>query len=213
MYKPIIAGLARLRVHRRHTTPALRAVKDKKVTVFLRLLTVALLGLTLASCEQPPVNRDGTKPLTTVAQVDLTRYVGRWYEIARFENSFEKGCYAVTATYSRNADGSIKVLNSCRKGSLTGPEDIANGSATVADKATNAKLSVSFFWPFSGDYWVIGLADDYSWALVGEPSGRYLWILARTPQITPELRADLLAKLQAQGYNTNALTWTPQPPA
>ena len=180
------------------------------MTGFLRVFAVALLGLALAACDPPPVNRDGSKPLTTVAKVDLDRYLGRWYEIARFENSFEKGCYGVTATYSRKADGSIKVLNRCLQGSLTGPEEIAEGSATVADKATNAKLNVSFFWPFSGDYWVIGLADDYSWALVGEPSGRYLWILARTSQITPELRAELIAKLQAKGYNTNALIWTPQ---
>ena len=151
-----------------------------------------------------------TRPLTTVPSVDLERYLGRWFEVARFPNSFEKDCYGVTATYSRNPDGTIKVVNRCRKGALTGPEDVAEGSATVADPATNAKLNVTFFWPFTGDYWVIGLADDYSWALVGEPSGRYLWILSRTPTLSPELRADLITRLEAQGYNTRALYWTPQ---
>ena len=180
------------------------------MTGFLRVSAVALFAIALLGCEPPPVNRDGSKPLTTVEKVDLDRYLGRWYEIARFENSFERGCFGVTATYSRNTDSSIKVVNRCLKGSLTGPEDIAEGSATIVDKTTSAKLSVSFFWPFSGDYWVIGLADDYSWALVGEPSGRYLWILARASQITPELRAELISKLQAKGYNTNALVWTPQ---
>ena len=151
-----------------------------------------------------------TRPLTTVPSVDLERYLGRWFEVARFPNSFEKDCFGVTATYSRNPDGTIKVVNRCRKGALEGPEDVAEGSATVADPATNAKLNVTFFWPFTGDYWVIGLADDYSWALVGEPSGRYLWILSRTPTLSPELRAELIQRLEAQGYNTRALYWTPQ---
>ncbi|MBP6014755.1 MAG: lipocalin family protein [Alphaproteobacteria bacterium] len=193
-------------MHPRHS----RQAKDRKLTGFLRVIVATVLAIAVAGCEQPPVNRDGTNPLTTVAKVELERYLGRWYEVARYENSFEKGCVGVTATYSRNADGSIKVVNLCRKGTMTGPQDVAEGRATVADPATNAKLSVSFFWPFTGDYWVIGLADDYSWALVGEPSGRYLWILSRAPQLTPELRADLIAKLQSQGYNTNALYWTPQ---
>lgn len=177
----------------------------------LAKIAVVLAAFALAACEQPPVNRDPARPLETVPTVELERYLGRWYEIARYDHSFERGCFAVTATYSKNADGSIKVVNRCRKGALDGPEDVADGSATIADPTTNAKLAVTFFWPFSGDYWIIGLADDYSWALVGEPSGRYLWILARTPQIGPELRADLVAKLQAKGYNTDALIWVQQP--
>lgn len=177
------------------------------------LAAVLLLAVTLAACEQPPVNRTATAPLATVERVDLERYLGRWYEIARYDHSFERDCFAVTATYSKNADGTIKVVNRCRKGALDGPEDVAEGSATIVDTTTNAKLAVTFFWPFTGDYWVIGLADDYSWALVGEPSGRYLWILARTPQIAPTLRAELTERLRAQGYNTNALIWTPQPAA
>ena len=179
------------------------------MTGFLRILALPVLALALAACESPAVNRTATTPLATVERVDLDRYLGRWYEIARYDHSFERDCTAVTATYSKNADGTIKVVNACRKGALNGPEDIAEGSAT-AQNATNTKLSVTFFWPFAGDYWVIGLADDYSWALVGEPSGRYLWILARTPQIDPTLRADLIAKLQAKGYNTNALIWVQQ---
>lgn len=180
------------------------------MTGFLRILCLFLLTAALAACERPPVNRTATAPLTTVDRVDLARYAGTWYEVARFPNEFERDCQAVTATYSKNADGSIKVLNACRKGALNGAQDVAEGRATPQN-ATNTKLAVTFFWPFSGDYWVIGLAEDYSWALVGEPSGRYLWILSRTPHITPELRASLIAKLQAQGYNTNALYWTPQP--
>jgi apolipoprotein D and lipocalin family protein len=182
------------------------------VTDFLRIPVIVIMALAVAACEPPAVNRTATTPLATVERVDLDRYLGRWYEIARYDHSFERGCQGVTATYSKNPDGSIKVVNACRKDALDGPLDTAEGSATPQN-AENSKLSVTFFWPFAGDYWVIGLADDYSWALVGEPSGRYLWILSRTPQISPELRADLIAKLQAKGYNTNALIWVQQPPA
>ena len=172
---------------------------------------VAACLLVLSACKSPPVNRDVSRPLTTVQKVELERYLGRWYEIARFENSFETDCVGVTATYGRKPDGSISVTNSCRLKALNGEENVAEGSARIVDPETNARLAVTFFWPFEGDYWVIGLADDYSWALVGEPSGRYLWILARTPQISPELKADLLSRLEAQGYNTRALHWTLQP--
>ena len=79
------------------------------------------------------------------------------------------------------------------------------------DRTTNAKLAVTFFWPFEGDYWILSLDPGYQWAIVGEPSGRYLWLLARTPRISPELRARLVEQMQAQGYNTRALYWTPQP--
>jgi apolipoprotein D and lipocalin family protein len=172
---------------------------------------VALVLVALSACKSPPVNRDPSRLLPTVAQVDLERYLGRWYEIARYENSFETDCVGVTATYGRKPDGTISVTNRCLLKSLNGEENIAEGSARVVDTKTNAKLAVTFFWPFEGDYWVIGLADDYSWVLVGEPGGRYLWILARTPQISPELKAELVGKLDALGYNTKALHWTLQP--
>jgi apolipoprotein D and lipocalin family protein len=172
---------------------------------------VALVLVALSACKSPPVNRDPSRLLTTVTQVDLERYLGRWYEIARYENSFETDCVGVTATYGRRPDGTISVTNRCLLKTLDGEENIAEGSARVVDTQTNAKLAVTFFWPFEGDYWVIGLAEDYSWVLVGEPAGRYLWILARTPQISPELKAELVAKLDALGYNTKALYWTPQP--
>jgi len=195
-----------------HTTDFVRP-QMAGLAPILRAIVAMAAALVLVSCNQPPVNRDGAKPLATVQSLDLQRYLGRWYEVARFPNQFEEDCVGVTATYSLNPDGTIKVVNRCRKGKLDGLEDVAEGTATVVDTTTNAKLSVTFFWPFAGDYWVLDLADDYSWALVGEPSGRYLWILARTPQIPDETRAQLVAKLTAMGYRTGALYWTPQPPA
>ncbi len=178
----------------------------------MRPITLILLAF-LAACAKPPVNRSGDIPLTTVDFVDLDRYTGRWYEIARFPNSFEEGCEGVTADYARRDDGLISVVNTCRKGGVDGEVNVANGRARIADPETNAKLEVSFFGPFWGDYWIIGLADDYSLSLVGEPQGHYLWILSRTPEISDDVRTSALEKLQSLGYNTSALHFTKQPPA
>ncbi len=172
---------------------------------------LALLALT--ACAKPPVNRTSDAPLTTVSFVDLDQYAGRWYEIARFPNSFEKNCEGVTADYTRRDDGLISVINTCRKNGVDGKVEVAKGRARVVDTETNAKLEVSFFGPFWGDYWVLDLAEDYSLALIGEPSGRYLWMLSRTPEISDEVRGNALKKLTALGYNTSALYFTKQPPA
>ena len=141
--------------------------------------------------------------------MDLQRYLGRWYEIARYEQSFQKGCEGVTADYALRQDGTISVVNRCRKPDGSASE--ARGRAKVVDKQTNAKLKVSFFGPFYGDYWVLDHADDYSWAIVGEPSGRYLWILSRQP--TPgeaEVRR-LIDRAEGLGYDTSMLLRTTQP--
>lgn len=172
---------------------------------------LACLGL-LAGCAKAPVNRTSSEPLAVVASVDLDRYLGRWYEIARLDHSFEKGCEGVTADYSMREDGLIRVVNTCRKGSPAGEARAAKGRARVVDQTTNAKLEVSFFGPFWGDYWIIDLTDDYSRAIVGEPSGRYLWILSRTPMISEESRADAIAQIKAAGYDASALYFPKQPP-
>ena len=176
--------------------------------------SAALIALFfLASCASPPVNRTADTPLTTVPKVEIDRYLGRWYEIARYPNSFEKNCEGVTADYARRDDGLISVVNTCRKGGVDGKIERAKGRARIVDEETNAKLEVSFFGPFWGDYWIIGLADDYSLSLVSEPKGRYLWILSRTPTISLETKAGAIAKLESLGYDTSALYFTKQPPA
>jgi apolipoprotein D and lipocalin family protein len=139
--------------------------------------------------------------------VDLEKYLGRWFEIARYEQRFQKGCTGVTADYSLRQDGSIDVVNRCRRG---GQVDEAHGRAKVVDRTTNAKLKVSFFGPFYGHYWVLDHADDYSWSIVGEPSGRYLWILARSPRLPENEVSQLFARAQALGYNTSMLLRTIQ---
>jgi apolipoprotein D and lipocalin family protein len=148
--------------------------------------------------------------LEVVPAVDLSRYVGEWYEIARLPNRFQKKCAdSVTANYSLRPDGSIKVVNRCRKAS--GEFTTTTGKAKIVDKKTNAKLKVTFFWPFSGKYWILDLGPNYEYAVVGEPGRDYLWILSRTPQLDEGLYQQLLAKMQARGFDTTRMLRTAQP--
>lgn len=173
---------------------------------------IVLAASALIGCASQPVNRVSTAPLEAVSAVDLNRYLGRWYEIARLENRFEKNCEGVTADYSMRDDGLIKVVNTCRKNAPDGEARDAVGRARIVDPKTNAKLKVSFFGAFWGDYWIIDLTDDYSRSIVGEPSGKYLWILARAPTISEESRADALGRLSVLGYDASRLYFTMQPP-
>lgn len=171
----------------------------------------AVWALLAAGCAASTTDRLRLPPLETVARVDLPRYVGTWYEIAAFSQRFQRGCTGTTATYALREDGDVAVVNRCRKGSLEGEEKSAHGRARVVDRATNAKLEVSFFRPFWGDYWVIDLADDYSFAVVGHPGRDYLWILARTPTMADATYERILARLKTQGYETSRLARTLQP--
>jgi len=148
--------------------------------------------------------------LKTVAKVELSRYLGLWYEIARIDQTFQKGCVATTAEYSLKDDGRIKVLNKCRKETVDGKEKSAEGVAWVVDKETNAKLKVSFFWPFSGKYWVIDLEPEYKWAVVGDPSREYLWILSRSPEMDDETYEGIMTRLKEQLYDIGKIKKYPQ---
>lgn len=152
------------------------------------------------------------RPLETVDSVDLDRYLGLWYEIASYPAFFQKGCTATTAEYSLRDDGLIRVVNRCRKGSPDGKEKSVTGKAKIVDPDTNARLEVSFFWPFWGDYWIIGLDPDYRWAVVGEPKRKYLWILSRTPEMDDETFDDIASRLPSKGYDPQRLERTQQPP-
>lgn len=143
--------------------------------------------------------------VNTVPHVDLDRYLGRWYEVARLPNRFQKQCVAdVTADYQRLEEGKIQVINRCLTGN--GEIDEAEGVARVVDKATNAKLEVSFVslfgWQlFWGDYWIIGLAEDYSYAVIGTPGRKYGWVLSRTPQLSEEQWVEAAQLLTESGYH------------
>ena len=151
------------------------------------------------------------EPLEVVERVDLDRYLGKWYEIARYPAWFQKGCFGSTAEYSLLPDGRIRVINKCRKGSPDGPIDSAKGKAEIIDKVTRAKLKVWFFWPFKGDYWIIDLDPDYRWAVVGEPRRKYLWILSRTPVLDDTVYKGILARLPAKGYDPGKLITADNP--
>jgi apolipoprotein D and lipocalin family protein len=153
----------------------------------------------------------GLPPLHTVAQVDLPRYMGTWYEIASYPHRFQKGCVASRADYRLLADGKVEVVNQCREERLDGPLKSVTGTARVVDATTNARLEVSFFRPFWGDYWIIDLDPGYRWAMVGHPSRDYLWILSRTPTLDETVYQQLLAGLPAKGYDQARLRRTLQP--
>ncbi|MBE2254100.1 MAG: lipocalin family protein [Myxococcus sp.] len=176
----------------------------------MRLLTLTCAALVLVSCKTSTTERLGLPPLTTVPKVELNRYLGTWYEIGSFPQSFQKGCTGTTATYSLREDGLIRVENRCRKDALDGPENVAVGRARVVDPS-GAKLEVSFFGPFWGDYWVIDLAEDYSFAVVGNPSRDYLWVLSRRPTMPAEVLEGIRARLAEKSYTLERFVMTTQP--
>ena len=179
-------------------------MKPSKYILFL----ILWLGAGLASCSTVPVQKD--PPLAVVAHVDKSRYLGKWYEIARYPHSFEENCYAVTADYTLLDEGAIRVVNRCREGGLDGELKEAVGKAYIVDSQSNAKLEVTFFWPFYGDYWIIDLGENYQYAVVSEPDRQYLWILSRTPTMDDSLYEQLIAKLKKNGFDLSFLTKTPQ---
>lgn len=147
--------------------------------------------------------------LQTVKKVDVNKYMGKWYEIASFPQSFQKGCSCTTAEYELLDNGKVKVVNTCY---LADEDRVkkATGKAWVTDKETNAKLKVQFFWPFSGKYWIIDLAEDYSYAVVGHPNRKYLWILSRTPKMEQITYDNILKHVSEKGFDISKLKITDQ---
>ena len=181
----------------------MNALTLQNVVVLILIPTVLLA---CASLKEPSL-----PPLEVVPYVDLKRYTGTWYEIARFPHRFQEGCIGSNATYSLLEDGEIGVLNQCHKGSPDGKISSVQGKAWVTDTKTNAKLKVRFFWPFAGDYWIIDLGENYEYAVVGHPNRQYLWILSRTPEMDEALYARILKKLHDQFYDISKLSKTLQP--
>ena len=173
------------------------------------IITFVLMGLSAS------INAIEPSPVTAVDQVDLERYSGKWYEIARLPNKFQRKCDCnTTAEYSSKPDGNIRVINRCRKTDGTYIE--AEGVARKEKKdGPNSRLKVRFapswlswlpaVW---GNYWIIDLAPDYSYAVVGEPSRKYLWILSRTPSLADAVRDAIFARLQTMGYDIEKLIFT-----
>ena len=174
----------------------------------------AMLALTACIGSPGPV---GNMAVPEPARpVELQSYIGKWHEFGRYEAPFQKGCEGVTADYSLRDDGKIKVVNTCYRGSLDGEFDLATGKAKLVEGSKNAKLKVSFFGPFYGDYWVLDRGDEnsqgqYVWSIVGEPSGRYLWMLTREARPGADLQALLERRVKELGYDWSLVRLTKQP--
>ncbi len=179
-----------------------------KANRFCLFLMMALCAEAFAGCK--PSN-----PPETVAFVEIQRYVGTWYEIARYPQFFERGLVGVTAEYALQNDGTVSVTNRGFKNTLDGSQSSIHGVATVVDTATNAKLSVRFdLFPaslFPGDYWIIELGENYEYAVVSDPRRTTLWILNRTPQMQASVYDGIIASLTDKGFDTTKLELTPQP--
>ncbi len=160
----------------------------------------ALASVAACSSTSPPAG------ITPVSPFDLARYEGRWYEMARLDHSFERGMTDVTATYQRQGDGSVRVLN---RGFDTGKNAWreADGKALFTGDPQTASLKVSFFGPFYGGYHVAALDSNYQWALVVGPDRSYCWILSRSKQLAPAVRNQIVARAQALGIDTQAFIW------
>lgn len=147
-------------------------------------------------------------PLKVVKYVDIDKYLGKWYEIARLPFSQQEGCSCTTAEYEIIDKETIRVINKCLK---EGEIESASGKAFVVDRSNNAKLKVQFFWPFKGDYWIIFLDENnYNWAVVGTPSRKYLWILSRTKQMNKPILDSLIQKISEAKFDTTKLIYTNQ---
>ncbi len=166
-------------------------------------LLLVFLTIVFSACRSQP-----TAPLDTVNHVDLSRYVGKWYEIALVPNEFQSMCVADTQANYRSEGDIIRVTNRCRKQDGTLAE--VNGIAKIVDGSGNAKLRVSFFRPFYGDYWVLALDPEYRWVLVGEPKRKYGWVLSRTTELNGRDLNAALEKANQLGYAQQAFTLTPQ---
>ena len=168
------------------------------------LMAAALLG-TLSGCGS--LLGALLPPLETASSVDLNRYTGKWYEIARYPTFFQAGCASSTAEYTVNDDGTIRVFNTCLDVDGT-VNDTIQGVAQVIDAVTNAKLKVTFPGiPFAADYWIIELGDNYEYAVVGEPTRSTLFILSRTTTLDEDKLNAILARLPDRGYDPTRLVY------
>jgi apolipoprotein D and lipocalin family protein len=171
----------------------------KNIFKLLAFISITIL-FTACSSKNPP--------LQTVQKVEIDRYLGTWYEIARYEHFFEKNCKNISANYSMLDEDTIKVINRCTN-MLTNEKKEAIGRAYAIDN-TNSKLKVSFFRPFYGDYWVMILDENYDYVVVGTPSREYLWILSRKPNLDEKIKNEILQKLPTLGFDASKLIWTIQ---
>lgn len=184
----------------------------KRLPLHLAATGLALAGAAWLATHYGPLaaGKRGNPAVPEPAKpVDLQRYLGLWYEYARYENGFERGCEGVTAEYALRDDGLVSVRNTCHEGAPDAAPRTSTGRARVVPDSQGAKLEVSFFGPFFfGNYWILDHDDDYTWSIVGEPSGRYLWLLTREARPSAALGTSLMARARALGYDIDQLRHT-----
>lgn len=146
--------------------------------------------------------------VTTAAKVDLQKYMGKWHEISRLEHHFQKYCIGSHAEYALRDDGEVEVINRCTD-ERDGRRKEAKGRAWSVDPASNARLKVSFFWPFRSNYWIIELGEKYDYSVVGSPDRKYLWIIAREPVMDETLYGSIIERLRQQGFPVDNLVRKP----
>lgn len=170
-----------------------------EINLFMVLIPIALSACALSGKSSP-------KDIPLVGDVDLTRYAGRWYEIARFPHRFERDLVNVTATYTIRADGRIDVLNQGKKGSPVGEQSDARAVAWIPDSSEPARLKVRFFWPFAADYRIVALDQEgYQYAMVTSSSWNFLWILGREPQLDDDTYTMLVNQAREHGFDVSQL--------
>lgn len=165
-----------------------------------------IIALFVLICSNPSLMNSQT--IDSLPHVDLKRYAGKWYEIASYPQRFQKGCHCTTAEYSLSDKGYVIVENRCNRDSINGKQTYIKGKAFVEKDSGNAKLKVQFFWPFRAKYWIIDLADDYSYAVVSHPNKKYLWILSRTPQMDAQVYEHILLRLKNKGFDLDKIQKT-----
>ena len=145
-----------------------------------------------------------------VPKLDMTRFTGTWYEVARYANKREKDCIGNVFTLVALGDKSnqFQIVDSCK--TKQEYQDVRNGKGTSQDKNGDGRLKVSFLWPFRSQYWVLALGNDYEWSLIGNPDHKELWVFSRTPALDPKVLAAIEAKATAEGFPSAKLVMTPQ---
>jgi apolipoprotein D and lipocalin family protein len=181
-------------------------MKENKYTKAMKTTFLVSILMLFSVC----VKSQETMDKSVVSNFEIERYLGKWYEIARYDHRFERGLVGTTATYSLREDGKIKVENNGYKETLDGEKSTAIGKAKIPNPEEPSKLKVSFFLFFYADYFIMELDKDYNWAVIGSSSDKYLWILSRTPVIEDSLKQEIVKKIEARGYDTQKFIWVKQ---
>lgn len=151
-----------------------------------------------------------SQTLQTVPYVDLKKYAGKWYEIASLPQRFQNGCNCTTAEYTLTDKDYVIVENRCNRDSTNGKQSYVKGKAFIVENSGNAKLKIQFFWPFRGKYWIIDLASDYSYAVIGHPNKKYLWVLSRTSTMNESIYQQIIARVKEKGFDISKIIRTKQ---